>query len=306
VYKEAILPASIKERLHLVGELLQNLDGVTTRARNPVQGWEHLSANRLLVQPQERQLPAFGAQMIGINLGAAFKLKRELNGRVDGGESRPGQVTLYPYDGAPRWTILDPADALVLYLDQSFIDRTFEEANGHDPAKLEIAPHFLLHDPMIERIGYDLLREMQAPQFGTHLLVESLTLSLTLHLLRQHSNRRCAGQMPSGLSRQRLARVTEFITANLDSDITLSAMAEAAGMSPFHFARSFRRVTGRTPHGYLAERRLEQARLLLHDRRLSIQEVAAAIGIRSPSHFSAFFARHMGTTPTQFRKVILG
>ena len=102
---------------------------------------------------------------------------------------------------------------------------------------------------------------------------------------------------------KKLRRAEEFIQANLRSEMSLQDIADAAEMSLFHFAKAFKQATGRPPYQYLTEQRLSQARTLLHDPRLSIGEVARAVGF-SHSHFTAVFARIMNMTPSKFRDVL--
>jgi AraC-like DNA-binding protein len=83
----------------------------------------------------------------------------------------------------------------------------------------------------------------------------------------------------------------------------LQEIADAAGVSAFHFARGFKRATGLPPHQFLTQERLLQARALLHNPSLSIGEVAQAVGF-SHSHFTALFTRRLGMTPTKFREVL--
>ena len=91
--------------------------------------------------------------------------------------------------------------------------------------------------------------------------------------------------------------------ANLGSEMSLQDIADAAEMSLFHFAKSFKQATGHSPHQYLTAQRLCQARTLLHDATLSIGEIADAVGF-THSYFTAIFARHIGMTPSKFREVL--
>ena len=79
-------------------------------------------------------------------------------------------------------------------------------------------------------------------------------------------------------------------------------IANAAGMSLFHFAKAFKQATGQSPYQYVKEQRLRHARALLHGS-MSIGEVAKAVGF-SHSYFTAAFARRMGMTPSKFRDVL--
>ena len=91
----------------------------------------------------------------------------------------------------------------------------------------------------------------------------------------------------------------------LDQDLTLKALAAASYLSPFHFARLFKKLTGATPHNYLAGIRASRAQLLLADTELSVTEVGAQVGYLSASHFTKAFRLATGTTPREFRKALI-
>ena len=101
----------------------------------------------------------------------------------------------------------------------------------------------------------------------------------------------------------RLKRVTEFIALHLDQDLTLAQLGAVACMSPFHFARLFKRSTGLPPHRFVVRARIDQARALLAEQRLPIRRIAEVVGFRTVSHFTAVFHRVTGTTPRAYRAV---
>jgi AraC family transcriptional regulator len=72
-------------------------------------------------------------------------------------------------------------------------------------------------------------------------------------------------------------------------------------MSPFRFARAFKKATGRAPRQYVINRRIQHARELLRSPRREIAEVAYRVGFATQSHFTAVFHRHCGITPRRFR-----
>jgi len=100
----------------------------------------------------------------------------------------------------------------------------------------------------------------------------------------------------------RLARVTDYVGANLDKPITLADIARAAGLSPMHFAAQFRAATGHKPHEYLQLCRIERAKQLLDDGDLSLIEVALETGFRTQAHFTTVFKRFAGSTPHSWRE----
>jgi len=91
----------------------------------------------------------------------------------------------------------------------------------------------------------------------------------------------------------------------LDQDLSLKDVAAASYLSPFHFARLFKKITGSTPHNYLAGIRSTRAQRLLAESDLSITEIAARVGYLSAGHFTKAFRQATGTTPREFRKALI-
>ena len=126
---------------------------------------------------------------------------------------------------------------------------------------------------------------------------------LAVHLLRDASApRRTARRTDSPLPRGKLRAVVEYIEEHLDTGLTLEQIAAVAHLSPYHFARQFRAVTGMPPHQYVIARRVELAQQLLRDGELTLAEVAAGAGFSDQSHLSHHFRRVVGVTPGRFRR----
>ncbi|MGB7434476.1 MAG: AraC family transcriptional regulator [Candidatus Acidiferrum sp.] len=105
-----------------------------------------------------------------------------------------------------------------------------------------------------------------------------------------------------GLPPARLKTVLEFIHANLDKNVSLFSMADAANMNMYYFAALFRRSMGVSPHQYVLDRRVERAKQLLCDRELSVLDVSLQVGFDHPNNFARAFRRLVGVSPTQFRR----
>jgi transcriptional regulator GlxA family with amidase domain len=101
----------------------------------------------------------------------------------------------------------------------------------------------------------------------------------------------------------KLRRVQEFIRAKLGEELSLNTLAAVAGLSPFHFNRSFKRATGQTPQHYLTHCRIERAKELLVKDSLSLVDVAASVGFKNQSHFTSVFHRFTGATPKSWRNL---
>jgi AraC-like DNA-binding protein len=100
----------------------------------------------------------------------------------------------------------------------------------------------------------------------------------------------------------RVDAAREHMRRNLTDAHRLAELARMVGMSPFHFARIFRALTGAPPHRYLLEVRLQHARALLREG-ASVSDAAVAAGYDDFSHFSRSFRRRFGHPPSRFPRV---
>ncbi len=96
--------------------------------------------------------------------------------------------------------------------------------------------------------------------------------------------------------------VTEYINTNLHRNVTVSELAQAAGYSPDHFTKIFKRFFGCLPLKYVANVKLERAKKRLRETRLPITSIAEELGFCDASHFGRFFKKRTGSSPAQYRK----
>ncbi|MFC3079784.1 GlxA family transcriptional regulator [Phenylobacterium terrae] len=100
----------------------------------------------------------------------------------------------------------------------------------------------------------------------------------------------------------RFARLLAWMRDNLARRLTVEAMAEAAAMSPRHFARAFQAETGLTPAKALERLRLEVARERVEASAEPIEQVAAAAGFGDPERMRRAFLRAFGQPPQALRR----
>jgi AraC-like DNA-binding protein len=177
-----------------------------------------------------------------------------------------------------------------------------------DDALLRFRHRFARSDEKLFRLARSLTDELNAAQKGRELMLASLVEQLTIHILRQHAHfRRDASFELSrvGLVDRRIRRAVELMHNALERDLSLEEIAAAAYLSPFHFARLFKKATGATPHAYLAALRLARAQRLLAETDLSITEISGRVGYQSASHFAKSFHQATGLTPREFRRSLI-
>jgi AraC-like DNA-binding protein len=98
-----------------------------------------------------------------------------------------------------------------------------------------------------------------------------------------------------------LLRAKDLADARYFEQLAVADMARAAGLSPAHFSREFRRAFGEPPHSYLLTRRLERAAALLRTTDYSVAEICFSVGLRSVGSFTTSFTRTYGCSPTAYR-----
>lgn len=160
------------------------------------------------------------------------------------------------------------------------------------------APAIMRKDSFVQRVVTSLADEAgREKRAGGELFASSLATALGVHLSREYAGGSGPLKPVPRLSEDELSRLDRHIARNLDTPLTLDALAGVVGRSRFHFARLFKATTGETPHQFVVRRRVERAKELL--RAGAIADVAAAVGFASQSHLHAHVRRAFGCTPGQ-------
>jgi AraC-like DNA-binding protein len=107
--------------------------------------------------------------------------------------------------------------------------------------------------------------------------------------------------MPSLPSARHLLRAKDLADARFAEPLGVADLARAAGLSPAHFSREFRKAFGESPHVYLLTRRLERAAAMLRSTDRSVADICVAVGLTSVGSFTSSFTRQYGKSPTAYR-----
>lgn len=180
-----------------------------------------------------------------------------------------------------------PLDVMMIEIEPSVLREVGMEAPE------EIAPQVGDFDPVTLQLS------MAAEGFnaGGTLYRETMHRALAAQLTKTLAVRPQASQIED----VRLRRVVDYIHDNLSDDLTLSFMADLAAMSGFHFSRSFKAATGKSPLQYVIAARIDLAKVLLKTTKLSVSEIAYRAGYSDVSRFGQHFKRATATTPARFR-----
>jgi AraC family transcriptional regulator len=98
-----------------------------------------------------------------------------------------------------------------------------------------------------------------------------------------------------------IERVTQFVTQNLSSRLTVNELAGILRISSGHFSRSLHRTLGHPPHRFVLVKRVERAKQLMQFKEWSLAEIASECGLADQSHLVRVFSRFVGVTPHVWR-----
>lgn len=98
-------------------------------------------------------------------------------------------------------------------------------------------------------------------------------------------------------------KISNYLFSNFHRSITVEDVAYEVGLTKSYMSHLFKDITGSTVMNYLMNYRLSQARNFLIERpNESIREISADCGFKSEAHFSRFFKKNIGVTPSEYRK----
>jgi transcriptional regulator GlxA family with amidase domain len=103
-----------------------------------------------------------------------------------------------------------------------------------------------------------------------------------------------------------LRRARDVADRNYAEPLGLTALAEAAGVSKYHFLRCFAAEYGETPMQYVSRRRIERATDLLRATNLTVTEVCNLVGFSSLGSFSRRFTELVGMSPSAYQRTQVG
>jgi AraC-like DNA-binding protein len=182
--------------------------------------------------------------------------------------------------------------SLLLFIEPHFVEVALGESKlvrpNPSPDRLTKLEHYL------KLIRTD-VRE------GSHVgptAIEFLTTGL-LNTLFPDDERSLSSQKE--IHANRFSRMTDYIDAHLNDVLSLPQIAAQGGVSVRHMSRSFKTITGCTPHEYIIRRRLERAVELIDAGHSAFSDIAISVGFSSHAHMTSVFRRVLNRSPSQFR-----
>jgi AraC family transcriptional regulator len=213
-----------------------------------------------------------------------------------------GEFNVLPAGTTEEWFEDDDSDTVEVRL-PALLVRLAAEEMGRDPNRAGIVPRCHARDEQIEHIGWALAAEQRGRSANGLIYRESLGMALAAHLLTHYPAHTAATvPVPRLLSRSELARITEYIEAHLDQDVSLLRLSRVCAVSASHLRALFKRSLGVPVHEYIIQRRVERARTLLLRGDLPASQIALDAGFSHQSHMARCMRRVLGVTPTSIAR----
>ncbi|GIP12053.1 AraC family transcriptional regulator [Paenibacillus macerans] len=161
-------------------------------------------------------------------------------------------------------------------------------------------------DSKIPGILQSALQAFQGKKPSSHLL--SLGL---LHLLMAEAQEALAKESPPPSGEAGVQRIVKqmihYMSSQYAHPVSIEQMCSSLGYNRAYLSRIFKKATGLTPVTYLLKLRIDKSRQLLRERpELSIEQIAASVGLTDPLYFSRQFRRFHHESPSEYRKAVTG
>jgi AraC family transcriptional regulator len=239
--------------------------------------------------------------VVVINIGHSSTWEFKKEGRLQRFFKARGAISFFPshqpFSGRLKVERSLFANVLFLALDPVFVRRVAEGLE-FDADRIELIEQRRSIDPSLYHIAMALRAGVQSGAGLDRMYGEALSTALAVHLLREYGAAVLGPKRQyGGLTREKLVRAVEYIQDQLDTDLTVSGIAQAVSMSPYYFTRLFKESTGQSPHQYVVEARVRKAKELLTTGKFTISEAAYQVGFVDQSHLTRHFKRVFGLPP---------
>ncbi|MGW2564543.1 helix-turn-helix domain-containing protein [Streptomyces sp. NPDC001514] len=262
-------------------------------------GWEHVYVSTQRERSYHAIFDAAPTHLLILHLGGPVTVRRRTGRSTRSGRIPAGGIFLHPAGHALDVELQGALDTVHLYL----TDSVLQEAHA-DSRRVELAEELGGSDPLIEQLVLALDGVVRRHEPSDRTYVDHLVGMLAAQLARAHTAGRPVDRdsAVSGLTGHQLTSARELMESRISEPLPVADLASATGLSTSQFSRQFRTSTGKSPHQFLLQLRLDHARRLLRTTTLPIAEVAVRCGFSHQEHLTRVMRAKLGTTPAACRR----
>jgi AraC family transcriptional regulator len=260
-----------------------------------------------------------GNVSIAMVLAGTFQYRGSAcQGSANWGSAKRGSVKSGSANGAIRNELMTPGSLLLGNAGQGF-EVGHEHAAGDRCLSFHFAPEYferiasdasvkksdrgfrMLRLPPLRELSSLIARARAGLEYLADTPWEELSVELAAATVRVERgiSSRVDNVPPSAIAR--VTRSVRAIERRPDGTLGLGSLAREAGLSPYHFLRTFERLTGITPHQYVRRARLREAASRLAVEREKVLDIAYDCGFGDVSNFNRAFRTEFGVSPLRWK-----
>jgi AraC family transcriptional regulator len=249
---------------------------------------------------EEVHIPEAQELVLSVHLGGAERVRVFTEEGLSRAFSKPGDITLIPRGKAVSYR----TDGEVEFATLHFPTRALRNDLSGVLAGVD-ACHFAVTDDYVVSSVRTLMRAARPPAVASGAYITALFDALTLHIAHLVEAGQCSRQSLLQVAQNpargpAFDKVIDEIDRRLAEKLTLRELADLAGVCRTRFAEQFAQRFGSAPHKFIIERRIERAKTLLREGRMSITDIAYEVGFSGQSHFSSTFRALTGSIPSAY------
>lgn len=222
----------------------------------------------------------------------------------------PGETVIVPGNvemkiDFPEASVQNPTQCLALAIDHNKINDTLVFLNERYPKedelwKLNHENYFFYNNTELATTINKLIRECMSYSVTKDALADLALQELLIRIIQTQTAQRVENDTTIDTN-STIYIITEYIRENITSSINLKDLSDKACMSTTSFYRYFKRELGMSPIEFILNEKIKQAKKLLKNPGIQINEVCFMSGFEDCNYFIRLFKKHEGITPKQYQ-----
>lgn len=269
-----------------------------------VEGREAVDLFRIHQPPGHYPDAPVGQYVMQFNVGSKVDAVADVGLGTKSVPMRRNELIIAPPNTAADYETITSLDFVCFGLPVGFVDMAADHMNIR---RFSIEPllGYAVEDGVIRHLIQDIWKEACRDLSKGTLFIDASLMSLSSRLVALASKGRPKpAQSRHTLSPADFATLCEYIDSNIDTNLRMASLARLTDMQDHKFARAFKATTGKSPHQWVIDRRLDRAEQFLGKSRMSLAEIAYACGFSSQAHMTTLFSDRRGITPASYRQTL--
>lgn len=215
-----------------------------------------------------------------------------------------------PQDILEDSLIFDDIDIRGIFFDTKYIERIANYLALDWSYLMMVKAHEILHATPMDMESlckyYDLINDriQSEDSINKERSLDALVFSFTYLLfdIRDRNQEKVEPNVSYSSTDKIFINFLKIIDTPGEKFKTVNEYADMLNITPKYFSSVCKRISGKTASTIINERVMQQAMMMLRNKRYNIKQIASLLGFKNPSHFGCFFRRYTGVSPQRFRQ----